>query len=217
MAPVSAAEEVEVLWLTTLQHALARASHDVKDALNGVSVNVEVIRGRAARPGVPASAVAQFAEAAGHQVERLTMLTDAVLALGRAEREPADVAVTMQRVATVCGASSSSADADVVVELVDVESATTSVRGSAVRLALAAPLLELVRGANRMGRATTVRCEVRASAGGTVVTIGAAGRRAAMPESVADAVRAAGVRWSGGEHGVAGAGTDDLSLEFPRA
>src|SRR6476660_7394224 len=101
MAPVPAAEEVEGLWLATLQRALGRASHDVKDALNGVAVNLEVVRGRAAKPDAHAAAVAPFAEAAAQQLERLTTLVEAVLALGRAERQPADVAVTLHRLATV--------------------------------------------------------------------------------------------------------------------
>ncbi len=217
MTPVSAAEDVGVLWLATLQRALARASHDVKDALNGVSVNLEVVRGRASRPDTPAAAVAQFAESAGQQLERLTTLLEAVLALGRAERQPVDVAVTLRRVATVCGASASSADAEVLVEVGDVESAVTSVHGDAVRLALAAPLLALVAGTGGRTRATAVRCHVAAREGATVVTISAAGRPAAMPEAVAEAVRAAGVRWTGSEQGDAAARTNDLSLVFPRA
>src|SRR3954469_17439525 len=145
---------VDGLWLATLQRALGRASHDVKDALNGVAVNLEVVRGRAARPDARADAVAPFADAAAQQLERLTTLIEAVLALGRAERQPADVAVTLRRIVTVCGASSSSADAEVVVEMGDVESAVTSVAGAAVRLALAAPLLALVHGENGSARAS---------------------------------------------------------------
>lgn len=212
-----ASEDVEALWLATLQRALGRASHDVKDALNGVSVNLEVVRGRAARPGVPASGVAAFAEAAAQQLERLTTLIEAVLTLGRAEREPADVAVTMRRIAIICGASSSSADAEVVVEVEDVESAATTVRGDAVRLALGAPLLELVQGSDRQSRISPVRCVVRATSDGTSVVFAADGRRAAMPVAVASAVRAAGVQWSEGGQGTAGPRTNDLSLVFPRA
>jgi signal transduction histidine kinase len=215
MAPVQAAQ-VDGLWLATLQRALGRASHDVKDALNGVAVNLEVVRGRAAKADARAAAVVPFADAAAQQLERLTTLIEAVLALGRAERQPADVAVTLRRLATVCGASSSSADAEVVVEMGDVESAVTSVPGAAVRLALAAPLLALVHGEHGSARASAVRCVVRADRDATVVTIGAAGRRAAMPGEVADVVRAAGVRWSdGGQTGV-GTAANDLSLVFPR-
>src|SRR6478609_6711739 len=105
MTHISAPEDVGALWLATLQRAMGRASHDVKDALNSVSVNLEVIRSRAARPDTPASAVATFGESAGHQLERLTSLIEAVLALGRAERTPVDVGVTLRRVVTLCGAS----------------------------------------------------------------------------------------------------------------
>jgi hypothetical protein len=144
-------------------------------------------------------------------------LIEAMLALGRVERQPSDVAVTLRHVATLCGASSSPADSEVLVEVDDVESARTSVSGNAVRLALTAPLLELVAGDDRTTRASPVRCVVREADGSTIVTITAAGRRAAMPEGVADAVRAAGVRWTEGGQGRAGAGSDDLSLVFPRA
>lgn len=215
MTPVSAPEDVEGLWLATLQRALGRASHDVKDALNGVAVNLEVIRGRAAKAEVAASAVAPFADAAGHQLDRLITLIEAVLTLGRAEREPADVAAVARRVATVCGASSAAADAEVVVTVHDVESALTRVRGDAVRLALAAPLLGLVAGAPGGPRASAVRCDVRSVVGGTEVVLAAAGRRATMPDGVAEAVRAAGVRVTDDGAAVSPAAAGGLSLVFP--
>lgn len=212
MPPGTMTEEAGLLWLATLQRALGRASHDVKDALNGVSVNLEVIRSRAARPDAPASAVAQFAEAAGHQLERLTSLIEAVLALGRAERDPADVAVTLRRIVTVCGASSSNVDAGV--ELVEAPAAmetgtVTRVRGDVVRLALIAPLLEAVVGRDRTARASVVRCTLGGDAEHVLVTIGAEGRRSSMPEAVADVLRAGGVSWT--------ENSQDLSLAFPRA
>ena len=217
MPPLSAPEDVARLWLATLQRALGRASHDLRDALNGVSVNLEVIRGRAANPGTPAAAVAPFAEASAQQLERLTSLLEAVLALGRAERQPADVSAILRRVVAVCGASSSSTDAEVQVELGDVDSAATSVHGDAVRLALTAPLLELATGSDRRARPSPVRCVLRARDGAMVVSIAAAGRRASMPDAVGAALRAAGVRWSEGGAGTLEPGTIDLSLVFPRA
>src|SRR4030081_541630 len=109
MTPLSAAEDVEGLWLATLQRALGRASHDVRDALNGVSVNLEVVRGRAARPDARADAVAPYADAAAHQLDRLTSLIEAVLALGRAERHPVDVGATLRRGGVVWRAAASRA------------------------------------------------------------------------------------------------------------
>src|SRR5690349_11367443 len=104
-----------VLWRVELQRALGRATHDVKDALNGVSVNLEVVRSRASRADAPVSSVAPFAEAAAQQLERLTALLDAVLALGRSERGPAEVGVTLRRVAALCSASNAASDARVTV------------------------------------------------------------------------------------------------------
>src|SRR5215207_1448374 len=167
VAPVDAG----VLWLAALQRALGRASHDVKDALNGVSVNLEVIRSRAARPDAPASAVASFADAAAQQLERLTTLLDAVLALGRIERDPADVGITLRRVAALCGASSSAADSAVTVRDNVVGDARTRVSGDAVRLALAAPLLEAVVGTKGGARAADVICELTGEPDSLVVRL----------------------------------------------
>ena len=217
MAREPATQQIAVLWLSTLQRALGRASHDVKDALNGALVNIEVIRGRAGKPDAPAASIAPFADAAGQQLDRLTTLIEAVLALGRVEREPADVVVTLRRVATICSASASFADAQVTVEVGDLESAATAVPCDAVRLALAAPLLDLVMGEGRTERASPVRCSVRAGDGTTVVTLAAEGRRAAMPVWAEQAVRAAGVRWVMNERGGEASRMNDLSLEFPRA
>ena len=209
-SPVSAPDDTSALWLATLQRAMGRASHDVKDAINGVSVNLEVIRSRAARPDVPASAVAAFSEAAAQQLERMTTLIEAVLSLGRPEGEPADVAVTLRRVVAICGASSSASDA--AVELVEVPqslSTATSVRGELLRLALAAPLLDAVAGVAGRSRASVVRCTLDANDEAVLVTMRAEGRRVAMPELLIDAVRGGGIRWDDAGQ--------DLSLAFPRA
>jgi signal transduction histidine kinase len=208
MAEGVAPAEAGVLWLAALQRALARASHDVKDALNGVSVNLEVVRSRAARPDAPASAVAPFAEAAAQQLERLSSLMEAVLALGRAEREPADVGITLRRVAALCGASSSAADSGVTVRDGSEGEARTSVGGDAVRLALAAPLLDAVVGLKGGPRATDVACDLTGDPDALVVRM-YADRPIRMPADVAETLRAAGVRWTEASH--------DLSLVFPRA
>jgi len=102
MSTSAAPADAGVLWLAALQRALDRAAHDVKDALNGVSVNLEVVRSRASNTGAAASAIAPFAEAAAHQLDRLTALLDAVLALGRIRARGAQSgAVGMQQGALV--------------------------------------------------------------------------------------------------------------------
>ena len=206
--PASAAPaDAGVLWLAALQRALGRAAHDVKDALNGVSVNLEVVRSRAARADAPASAVAPFADAAAQQLERLTTLLDAVLVLGRRERAPADVGITLHRIAALCSASSAATDARVTVRDALEGDARTSVHGDAVRLALAAPLLDAVAGRNGEVRDAVI-CELTGESDSLVVRLHA-DRPVSMPADVAGALRAAGVRWS--------ETTNDLSVKFPRA
>jgi signal transduction histidine kinase len=209
MVPTSALEDVGSLWLATLQRAMARASHDVKDALNGVSVNLEVIRSRAARPDTPASAVASFAESAGHQLERLTSLSDAVLALGRAERSPIDVGLTLRRVVTICSASTSSDDAAVrLVEDASMNSTFSRVSSDVVRLTLLALLLELVVSPARGAALSEVTCSLSSTEDGVRVRFAADGRHATMPDALAEVLRNAGLRWTE---------ANDISLTFPRA
>ena len=207
MPTTAAPADAGVLWLAALQRALARAAHDVKDALNGVSVNLEVVRTRASRADAPASVVAPYADAAAQQLERLTALLDAVLALGRSERAPADVGVTLRRIAALCSASNASSDARVTVREAIVGDARTSVAGDAVRLALAAPLLDAV--ASRKGESReAVVCELMDEGEALVVRL-VADRPIPMPADIADVLRAAGVRWT--------ESANDLSVVFPRA
>jgi signal transduction histidine kinase len=210
VATVPASDEARALWLATLQRALGRASHDVKDALNGVSVNLEVLRSRAAKADRPAASLAPFADAASQQLDRLTTLLEAVLALGRTEREPADVGVTLRRVVILCAASASSSDAAVdLQDGMDDSSMATAVGGDVVRLALAAPVLAAVAGMDRASRASAVTCSIAADDRAVRVTIAAEGRTTRMPAEVARVVRDAGV--------VVDEETQDLSLAFPRA
>lgn len=207
---MGASDVVNGLWLEVLQRAMARASHDVKDAINGVSVNLEVIRSRAARPDTPATAVAKFGEAAAHQLERLTNLIEAALALGRPEREPVDVALTLRRIVVICGASSSASDAIVrLEEPLDGDMMTTRMPGSLVRLALMSPLLDAVSAPGHLDTQQLVICSLHATADLVSVRIDSPRRHPVVPARVAGALRAEGIRWTETEH--------DLSLAFPRS
>jgi hypothetical protein len=153
--------------------------------------------------------VAPYADAAGQQLERLTSLLEALLAVARPERDPVNVGVALQRVASLCAASGSADDATVLVEDVPEDDATTGLRSEVVRLALSAPLLQAVRADGRP--ASPVRCAMRVGRDEVLVTMIADGRRVTMPADVADVVRDGGVRWTDGE-----ADTGALSLAFPR-
>ncbi|HMA25783.1 MAG TPA: hypothetical protein VKP00_17345, partial [Gemmatimonadaceae bacterium] len=88
---------VDALWLDTLQRVCTRAAHDLKGALNGVSVNLEVVRSRSERPDAPASAVATFASSATEQLGAVIAMTDALLVLARPPREPIDIGAVIRR------------------------------------------------------------------------------------------------------------------------
>jgi signal transduction histidine kinase len=204
------AGDARVLWLAMVQQLMGRAAHDVKDSLNGVAVNLEVIRSRASREGVSAGTIAPFADAAGQQLERLTSLLDALLAVARSERDPVDIGVALRRVAVLCAASSAAEDAQVVVEDLPADDATTRLPGEVVRLALAAPLLAAVRG--EAGLASPVRCALLLAPHEVVVSMTSNGRRVAMPQEVAEVVTQAGIRLTDGAQD-----NGALSLAFPRA
>jgi hypothetical protein len=93
------------------------------------------------------------------------------------------------------------------------DSATTSVRGDVVRLALMAPMLVMVAGTDSSHRLSPVRCTLNSGAATVTVEMVAEGRRARMPDAVAGVLREAGVRWENGKDGE----TTDFSLAFPRA
>jgi hypothetical protein len=59
---------------------IRRAGHEIRNALSGVAVNVEVVRSRVARQG-PATEIASFAERAGAQIGEATALTNGLLSL----------------------------------------------------------------------------------------------------------------------------------------
>jgi len=62
-----------------VRQILRRAGHELRNALNGVAVNVEVVRSRADREG-SAKELASFAERASAQVGEASALTDGLLA-----------------------------------------------------------------------------------------------------------------------------------------
>ena len=70
-------------------------AHELKNPLNGIALNLDVIRTRAAKGG-DASSVAQFAAAAQVDLETLVLRLDALLALARPARPPIDLHHTVR-------------------------------------------------------------------------------------------------------------------------
>lgn len=63
-----------------IREVVRRAGHEIRNALSGASVNVEVVRSRTARDSGQAD-ISTFAERASSQISEASSLTDGLLAL----------------------------------------------------------------------------------------------------------------------------------------
>lgn len=136
-----AASAVDLLWLDTLHRICARAAHELKGALNGVSVNLEVVRSRAAKPETPASAVRSFANSAVDQFDIVIEMSAALLSLGREVRGPVEIGPTVEHVVALLERSAKADGRLLEIEGSLGELGATSAAGNAARLAIGACLL----------------------------------------------------------------------------
>jgi len=156
--------DVDRLWLRTLEEVVNRAAHEVKDSLNGVSLNLEVIRSRSSAAVANGQSFATFATSATEQLEQLSARTEAVLFLARPPRDPADVALTLKHLASLLVPTAKSEGGSLTVDGYE-KSVPTSAPGQVTRLALAAGLLMLTKegGCNRCHLDSTSETVVRFS------------------------------------------------------
>jgi signal transduction histidine kinase len=159
-AATSRGGEVERRWLATLQQLAGGVAHELRNALNGAAVNLEVVRSRAGRDGLAASALGSFAGSASEQLEQVMLMTDALIALTRAAREPATIGRMTDQVAAlvrpVLAADGGSLDLAVEGE------GTTHVPAAAARLFVAATVLCAMRAIHTTGGAANGRDAVLA-------------------------------------------------------
>jgi hypothetical protein len=157
-----ASGNVERLWLAALQKLASGVAHELRNALNGVAVNLEVVRTRAAREGVAASALGSYAGSASGQLEQVIGMTDALMSLTRAQDGTLAIGRTVDRVAAllrpvlVAGGGS--------LELVVEGDGTTRVPADAARLFITAALQSAVDEGGVSGngtRSAVLACTVR--------------------------------------------------------
>jgi hypothetical protein len=136
--------DLERQWLRTLQRVVDLAAHEIKDSLNGVTLNLEVVRSRAQKEGASA-ALAPFAEAASSQLETLSERAEALLFLARPRRKgsQSDVAQTLRHLAVLLVPAAKADGARLEVVGWD-KPAPTAAGPEAIRLALAAGLIGLM-------------------------------------------------------------------------
>jgi signal transduction histidine kinase len=132
---------VDALWLDTLQRISTRAAHELKGALNGVSVNLEVVRSRSERPDAQAASIAKFASSATDQLGAVIAMTDAFLALARPAREPVDIGAVIRRLDVLLAATARADGRRLELRGHIDDIGVTSAIGNAARMALGASLL----------------------------------------------------------------------------
>ena len=167
----AAADGVAGLWARTLEELGERLAHELKNALNGVAVNVEVVRARA---GADASRITPFAEIAATELEGVVRLTESLLWLVRPLAQPVDVGAAAARLAVLGGALARTGGGRVVLEPAGAD-AVSGASADVVRLLLAAAMLRATASPG------TVCCVVTA---GVRPIVGVRHSEAGMPHSL---------------------------------
>jgi len=150
-----ATHSVDELWLEVLQQVSARTSHELKGALNGVAVNLEVVRSRSARPDAAAAAVAPFAASAADQLDAVVGMTEALLKLARPPREPVDLGDTLDSLASLLAPLARAEGGSLRIESQrEIGGSLVRARGNVVRLVIGATILAA------LSRKGDIRCRV---------------------------------------------------------
>lgn len=160
-APAEAAARAERLWLALLQRLAGGVSHELRNALNGVAVNLEVVRSRSERDGVPAGSLASFAGSASDELETVIAVTEALVSLARPARQPATVGRTADQILAVLRPPLVATGGSVTLEVEG--EGSTSVAADVVRALVAAALITAAATAGPL--AGEIRCRVRPAAG----------------------------------------------------
>jgi hypothetical protein len=190
---------LDALWLDTLNRICGRAAHEVKGALNGVAVNLEVVRSRSSRPDAPASAVATFAASASSQFDAVMDMTDGLLALSRAPKGAIEGAKITRQFAALLGPVAKVDGRELVVDRSVESVGIIAIEGRAVQLAIGSVMLAAIESAQQ------VVCRGRPG----VVELGSTdGRLSAPPEDVVVALKEVGIEVR--------ADQSAISITFPR-
>jgi len=180
---------IDALWLGVLARIGGHAAHEVKGALNGVSVNVEVVRTRAEKPGAAAATVAQYANGAAEQLTAVITMSEALLWLVREPRGPIAIATVVDRVEALLGPAARADGRRLETDESLNQLVATSADANATRLAIGGCMLAGVE------QSMHARCAAGDHAGGPAVRIESRdGAALATDETLVTAVASAGIR-----------------------
>ena len=141
---------IDILWLDVLHRIGMCVSHELKGALNGVSVNLEVVRSRSEKPDSPASSVHKFAVAAASQLGAVISMSDALLALARPAREPIEIGPLVRRIDALLAPGIHADGRSLELQGPFDELGVTAAPGNAARLVIAAALLAATEGSSHV-------------------------------------------------------------------
>jgi signal transduction histidine kinase len=135
---------VDELWLQSFQKLAAYIAHDLKGALNGVSVNLEVVRSRAEREGTPASDVQRYSRSACDQLAVVIRATTSLLTAGRASKGPAELTAVARNLVGLVIDTAGNEGARIDLDVEGGLPAETSASANAIRLAVGEALLAAI-------------------------------------------------------------------------
>lgn len=155
------------LWLRALQRLTASAAHELRNPLNGVALNLEVLRGRVGRMQPEPATLAGFADAAVADLSSAIRLTDALLAVARPVRVPVEAGAALAPIATLVDAVARARGGSLEVVVPDEIPPVLAVDGDAARGAMTSVLLAAV------DRSAIVRCRMGYEPAAVVVRVNA--------------------------------------------
>ena len=177
-----------------------KTAHELKGVLNGVSLNLEVVRSRSQKADAQASAVAKFAEAASTQFDAVMDMTEALLALSRGVEGSVDLAATLRWLVALLAPVAKVEGRELRIDGPLGSLGASPVDASAARAAIAAALL----GAMESSHEVTCRAN-----GEAIDIISGRGEQIVGPaEEVITAVREVGIEFH--------AEPSAISITFPR-
>ena len=185
---------IDELWLATLQKLAAHVAHDLKGALNSVSVNVEVVRSRSEREHLAGADVHRFATNAADQMGVVIRATTAMLSLARGTRGPVEVSMVARQVASLLDDMSTAAGGRLRLSVDGGMTAETSAPLNAVRFILGECLLALADGKEPVSIRVTGLPSPRIQI--------SPGTALAIPEEATEALAAVGLHIVTDGHGI---------------
>jgi signal transduction histidine kinase len=191
-----------------LQSLANRAAHEIRNPLNGLALNLEVVRSRAARGTGDLASIGRFADSASSESERAAELVQALLELARPLTGPVDLWSALRPMvvlhAAIAAADALGAPRDegapaapaVMLEPRGAGSLTVATDPIVSRLALAAAL----DAAAKTRTPAHVRCSVEAGAAGdgksdgqVIARLRCAAPAPTLDDAVRDAIEGGGV------------------------